>query len=59
MDAWPGRKSSGYNKRVRAETAMARFKQVMSDGLRSPQQRHSAQARRRMPITAPAPAVEA
>jgi len=27
--------SSGYTKRARAETAMARFKQVISDGLRS------------------------
>jgi len=27
--------SSGYTKRAKAETAMARFKQVIGDGLRS------------------------
>jgi hypothetical protein len=39
---WQGRavimawqKASGYTKRARAETAMARFKQVIGDGLRS------------------------
>ena len=31
--AW--QKASGYNKRARVETAMARFKQVIGDGLRS------------------------
>ena len=31
--AW--QKAFGYNKRVRAETTMSRFKQVIGDGLRS------------------------
>jgi len=30
-----GQKASGYTKRARAETSMARFKQVIGDGLRS------------------------
>lgn len=33
--ALPWQRASGYNLRARAETAMARYKQVVGDGLRS------------------------